>query len=346
MAHSRVVGFELSNERIGSVRLRDTRTGAEVTVEATEVVNAAGAWSGEVAALAGLSLDILYSKGTLVITQNRVTGRVVNRLRKPSNADIIVPGGTVSVLGTTSVRIADLADVAPSVEEVETILDETIALVPAIADTRIMRAYAGVRPLVRQGAAGDDRAVSRDLTLLDHGRDRIANFITITGGKLTTYRSMAEKAADLVCAHLGVTAPCRTHRESLGETSVWTVPGRAPATWLDQGDEADLLLCQCELVPASAVRQIASAMTSRPTLKEIGLRSRIGKGSCQGTFCSLRVLGQLYREGRTESSQGLDDLRSFLTERWKGERAVLFGTQLRQAELKEALHCALFGMEL
>jgi len=47
---------------------------------------------------------MVFSKGTLIITQNRITDRVINRLRKPDSGDILVPGGTVSILGTTSVR--------------------------------------------------------------------------------------------------------------------------------------------------------------------------------------------------------------------------------------------------
>ncbi|MCU0693334.1 MAG: FAD-dependent oxidoreductase, partial [Polyangiaceae bacterium] len=92
LTHTRVVGFEARNRRIEAACLVDTRTGEQHLAHAAWVVNAAGAWSGEVAAMAGLKLCLLFSKGTLVITHNRLTHRVVNRLRKPSNADIIVPG--------------------------------------------------------------------------------------------------------------------------------------------------------------------------------------------------------------------------------------------------------------
>ena len=350
LTHSKVVGFELADGRIETVRVASLRDGQETKVRAEQVVNAAGAWSGHIAGFAGIAIDILFSKGTLLITQKRATQRVVNRLRKPANADIIVPGGTVSVLGTTSIRVDSLDDIAPTVPEVDLIIDEASAMVPSFASARILRAYAGVRPLVRQGGAGsDDRSVSRDLTLLDHREHGVDNFITITGGKLTTYRHMAEKAADLVCEHLGVDEPCRTRIDPLPESCRWTVPGLAPQVWMQQRDPRDLLLCECEMVPQSAVDHIVGTLrdpSRTPALKEIGLRSRVGKGSCQGCFCSLRVLTHLYRTDHVRADDGLDHLKAFVNERWKGEQAVLFGTQLEQAELDEALHCALLGLEL
>lgn len=348
MTQQRVVGFDLHDGRIDTVRVVGRRDGTERRIRAEQVVNAAGAWSGQVAAFAQIPLDILFSKGTLLITQRRLTQRVVNRLRKPANADIIVPGGTVSVLGTTSLRVEALDSIAPTIPEVDTIVDEAAIMVPEVETTRILRAYAGVRPLVRQGAAGDDRAVSRDLSLIDHRHNGVENFITITGGKLTTYRHMAEKAADLVCQHLGVTSPCRTATEPLPESTHFTVPGRSPRRWIDAQDPKDLLLCECEMVPRSAIDQIVATLPSSrtPTLRDVGLRSRVGKGACQGSFCSLRVLTHLYDQEHLATGEGLEHIRNFLSERWKGERPILFGAQIRQAELKEALHCALFGLEL
>lgn len=74
--------------------------------------------------------------------------------------------------------------------------------------TRILRAYSGVRPLVASDDDPSGRSVSRGIVLLDHAqRDGMEGFITITGGKLMTYRLMAEWATDAVCRKLGNTAP-------------------------------------------------------------------------------------------------------------------------------------------
>jgi glycerol-3-phosphate dehydrogenase len=127
------------------------------------------------------------------------------------------------------------------------------------------------------------------------------------------------------------------------------VPGYAPRRWLAAGEHPEPLLCECELVPTSAIDLIARELRARhtePSLQEIGLRSRIGKGSCQGAFCGLRALTQLYERGALERARGLEDLRQFLDERWKGQQGVLWGTQLAQAELTEAVHCGVLGLEL
>ncbi len=83
-----------------------------------------------------------------------------------------------------------------------------------MAKTRILRAYSGVRPLVASDDDPSGRNVSRGIVLLDHAeRDGLDGFITITGGKLMTYRLMAEWATDAVCRKLGNTRPlydCRS----------------------------------------------------------------------------------------------------------------------------------------
>jgi glycerol-3-phosphate dehydrogenase len=244
----------------------------------------------------------------------------------------------------------------PEIHEVNHIIDEGAAMVPALADTRYIRAYCGVRPLIgggSQGGDGDDRAVSRGFALIDHaGRpEKIANLITITGGKLTTYRLMAEKTADRVCQRLGVAAPCRTHTEPLPNTvdARWTEPGLAPNAWLRTQAAGDLLICECEMVPQSVVEEIVASIkqqAGRPGLKAIGLRSRIGKGPCQGTFCSQRLAAHLYDREHLSNHQGVEELRAFLRERWRGQQPLLWDTSLAQAELLEAMHCGLFCLEL
>ena len=78
----------------------------------------------------------------------------------------------------------------------------------------------------------------------------------------------------------------------------------------------------------------------------MGVRSRIGKGACQGTFCSIRISSHLYDTGALNGDQGISDLKSFLNERWRGVRPLLWNESLSQAELQEALHCGMFGLEL
>jgi len=348
---TKVVGFEKSNRKIKATRLKNIITGEELVIEAEQVVNATGAWAAVVAGLAGAAIDIIYSKGSLIVTHNRITDRVVNRLRPSASADILVPGGTVSILGTTSIRIDDLDQIYPTVEEVDDMVGEAVKMIPALETVRYIRAYAGVRPLVGSRSASDDRGVSRSFALIDHSAEGLENFTTISGGKLTTYRLMAEKTADLVCRKLEISRPCTTRREPLGLTqpAKWSQPGLAPSLWLKHHEPEDILLCECEMVPKSAVDAIMDSIheqNGRPDLLAIALRSRIGKGACQGTFCGVRVTSYMYDRGELEPGQSLSDLKKFLARRWKGQHPTLWDKQLVQAELLEALYCGFFGLEL
>ena len=103
------------------------------------------------------------------------------------------------------------------------------------------------------------------------------------------------------------------------------------------------------MVSGSAVDAIYDSLRAAgdvPTLTDIGLRSRVGKGACQGGFCAVRTVAHLYQRGDFRARQGLAEILDFFGERWRGQRAVLWGEQLAQAELAEALHCGLFGEEL
>ena len=349
--NARVAAFDIENRSIRRVRILDENTGKEFTVEPELVVNAAGAWAGQVAAMAGAHIEVLYSMGTLLITQDRLAGRVINRLRKASDADILVPGGTVSVLGTTSVRVDDPDHYRPTVAEADRIIDDARAMIPALEKSRYIRAYAGVRPLVSQGGGGDDRNVSRGFSLIDHSGDQVDNFVTITGGKLTTYRLMAEKTADLVCSKIGVTAPCLTRTEPIpaSDMGMWTEPGKAPRSWVEKRSEDDLVLCECEMVSRSAIDNILDNMQNmhgKSVLKGIGLRSRVGKGPCQGGFCGLRVTGHLYDSGHVAGERGIAELKAFTERRWRGLVPVLWGAPAMQAELQEALYCGTLDLEL
>ena len=348
---TKAIGFERAGSRIVSVRLVDTDTGGERTIEVEHVVNAAGAWAGEVAAMAGASISMLYSKGTLLITHSRITKHVINRLRPPSDADILVPGGVVSILGTTSVRTDALDNLYPTVDEADHIVEEGAAMIPSLESTRYIRAYCGVRPLIGSETVKDGRAVSRDFSLLDHEEEGLENFATITGGKLTTYRLMAEKTADLVCRRLGVFSPCLTRTEPLpcADACRWTESGMAPRQWITRHDPGDHLLCECEMVPESTIDAIIASLKERaaePDLRAIGLRSRAGKGPCQGAYCSFKIAAHMIEAGEMRPDAIIANIKGFLSGRWRGQHAVLWGEQLAQAELAEALHCGVFGLEL
>jgi glycerol-3-phosphate dehydrogenase len=351
LLHHQVTGFDKRGGRIETVHLKDLRQGIDVRVHVDQIVNASGSWAGEVAAMAGAHIDMVYSQGSLIISQMRIGERVINRLRKAADADILVPAGTVSIFGTTAKRIDRPDKCRATTTEIDAMIDDGMAMIPALGTTRFIRAYAGVRPLVRSGGGSDDRAVSRGFSLLGHEEDGLDNFITITGGKLSTFRLMAEKTADLVCQRLGNSNICRTADEPLPASSQarYTEPGFTPKIWFKKKDPSDLLLCECEMVPTSVFNEIAGSLSGegqRPGLREMGQRSRVGKGSCQGSFCSLRMTAHMYDQGMLRDGEGLEELKDFLNERWRGMQPLLWGPAVSQAELQEALHCGLLGLDI
>ncbi|MBW2431068.1 MAG: FAD-dependent oxidoreductase, partial [Deltaproteobacteria bacterium] len=153
MPYTVVKRFEISNRKIQSVRVKDVFTEREQTIEAEQVVNAAGAWVGQVAALANASIEILFSKGSLIVTHSRLAHHLLLRLRPPSDGDALCPGGTVSILGPSSIRLTSPDNIKPTVEEVDHIINQGIPIVPSLKQARYIRAYAGVRPLIAKKKA-------------------------------------------------------------------------------------------------------------------------------------------------------------------------------------------------
>ena len=349
--HTQLLGFEKTGSSIHTAVCRNNRANTQLIVRARQYVNAGGPWAMDIARLAACTdVHLLYSKGTLLVSHERLTHHVINRLRPPGDGDILVPGGTVSVLGTTSIRTDDLENIQPTVAEIDLNIREGSAMLPVLAHARYIRAFSRVRPLLQDTGNTSDRDATRGFALFDHRDQGVDNFCTITGGKLTTFRRMAEKACDLVAARLGNRQPCKTNQVPLpmGESCRWTEPGAAPKYWFMANNSDDMLLCECEMVPQSAIDQIvqcAPGVEQEMTLEAIALRSRAGKGPCQGSFCGIRICSYLYDRGYYQDSTGLRHMRDFFNERFKGQRTVIWGQQAAQMELAEALHCGLLGLD-
>jgi glycerol-3-phosphate dehydrogenase len=209
-------------------RITEARLGGDVakTVEPEHVVNAAGAWAGQVAALAGVDVNMAPSRGVMVSVEYADLGPVLNRCRDPDDGDIVVPHDDEAVLGTTSVPVSDPDDYEKAEWEVEKSIEECAEMLPPVADAPTVREWWGVRPLYAPDEGEEDRrGISRGYFTLDHAEDGVENFTSIVGGKLTTYRQMAEMTADHVCEKLGVAADC--------ETATRPLPGADDADKLD-----------------------------------------------------------------------------------------------------------------
>ena len=130
--YTEVTGFIREGDTIKGVHTRNIQTGEEKDFYAPVTVNAAGIWGHGIAAMAGINVGMFPAKGALLIFAHRINNLVINRCRKPSNADILVPGDTVCIIGTTSSRIPfeECDDVAVTPDEVDLLLSEGSKLSP------------------------------------------------------------------------------------------------------------------------------------------------------------------------------------------------------------------------
>jgi glycerol-3-phosphate dehydrogenase len=344
---SRLVGVGVEDGRVRWIELEDTRTGGRERVGVDLLASAAGYWAGRVAALAGVALEMVPGWGTMVVMNQRLSSRVVNRCRPPGDGDIVVPVGPVSILGTTDTTV-DTDHYEITREEVRGIIGEAMAMMPAVAERRVLRAFAGARPLYDPGhEASASRFLSRSHTVLDHESDGVENFVSIVGGKLTTYRLMAEHTADVICRKLGVSAACRTAVEPLPEARTaprhYHLGQRLTAREEESGGADANLVCECELVGRAMVEEFVAAHGRTP-IDDLLRGTRLGMGPCQGAFCSLRAAGIMERAAPAGESP-LEPLREFLDERMKGSRPILWRDQARQFRLNEIIYREVFDLD-
>lgn len=181
------------------------------TIEPAFVINAAGAWAGQVASMAGLTVSMAPSRGVMVAVEYDDIDPVLNRCRPPDDGDIIVPHEHEVVLGTTSVSVDDPDEYERADWEIDRAVEACSAMVPAVETAPQVRVWWGVRPLYAPDEEGTNRrGISRGFTLVDHATEGVDNVASIVGGKITTYRQMAKATTDLVCERLGVKADCTT----------------------------------------------------------------------------------------------------------------------------------------
>ena len=202
--------FTIDDGRVRAAVL-DGETSDSVAVD--HVVNATGPWADRVAALAGCDLEMRHSKGSMVVLAFPDQEAVVNWCRPKGQADIVVPFRDEVVLGTTDIPVEAARPTAVKPWEVEALRTEIATLVPDLFEAPVERAFAGVRPLYSPETIGttETEHVTRDFFVIDHAdRDAIEGFTSVVGGKFTTHRLMAERAADHVASRLGVDEPSRT----------------------------------------------------------------------------------------------------------------------------------------
>ena len=335
LTHHEVVDIVTHRGRCTAVRARDEFTSEIEEIQGKVIINATGAWGDQIAAMAGQEVQMSLSKGSLIISNHRLANTVLNRLRPAANGDIIVPNETVSLAGTTSIHVDSPENLCVEDSEISEIRSEAAMMLPDFDNIRLVRSYTGVRPLLKvENPSGGDRAITRGFRVVDHGN----GLFSILGGKLTTYRLMAEKLTDAIMDHFGISVPCTTAELPLeGQEALSGYPISKRL------HELENMMCECELVPRSKVKQVIEETGTR-NISDIQHRTRLGMGPCQGGFCTYRALGLMQETGKMNPEEALDALRSFLQRRYKGTRSLLWGNQLREEQLVEGIYLSLLGM--
>jgi glycerol-3-phosphate dehydrogenase len=209
--YTEVTGLNGSAGCVTGVRVVDRMTGRAYAIGADIVVNAAGPWGGSVGRMAGVDVPVRPSPGVLVAMRGRHCNMVISRLHKSSDGDIVVPQRGLSIIGTSSWLAEDPDDLGVPEDHVQRMLTEGTRLLPVLGHTPVRAAWSAARPLVGDRSGGSGRELSRTFKCFDHAVDEgVEGFVTISGGKGTTLRGMAELTANVVCGKLGVEAPCQT----------------------------------------------------------------------------------------------------------------------------------------
>ena len=215
-----VAGLLEEDGRACGVRVEDRLDGRVFEVRADNVVNATGVWADRIKG------EELYAEEEVPrIRPSRGTHITLSAERVPIGAGAIVPAGNRSIfalpwLGRTLVGTTDndydgpVEHVPPDPADVDYLLGACNSFFgESLTPADVTGAYAGVRPLISSGDPKKSVDISRKAELYETS----SGLVTITGGKLTTYRRMAKMAVDRIVERDGREAPCRTHEIPLGQ---------------------------------------------------------------------------------------------------------------------------------
>ncbi len=194
-------------DRVAGASVRDHFTQQLFEVRAKAVVNATGPWTDAISRIESPSSRpaVLGTKGVHVaVPAGRVGNRAAITMLAPADQRVmfVLPGGTHTIIGTTDTETAEHPDqVRATRADVQYLLDGANAYFPEakLTPDDVVCAWAGIRPLIASGNSGDPAGASREHAITIGPRGVIA----VTGGKLTTYRSMSEEVVDRVQQYLG-----------------------------------------------------------------------------------------------------------------------------------------------
>lgn len=334
-----------AERREWEVEARDVLAGATVRVTAQVVVNATGPWADQVRRLAGVDegrRSIRTTKGIHLLLPRITEHAVYIAAKQDERMFFVIPWQRFTLVGTTDTDFhGDLDRLAATRDEVQYLMLETQRVFPSaqMREEDVAYSYAGVRPLsFEEGKSAS--AVSRAHKVVPEGAG--GTFLTITGTKLTCFRSLAEEAVDRVGGLLGRPAACRTHRLALdGSDGEETIEVRLWADVPDLARRSGLLPDQVQTLLETYGRRYPAVLGvagRTPEMKErlcpqnpdiraqlvyaveherterltdfLLRRTGIGNSPCLGKDCCERIagwMGELKGWGRERIDQEIKD---------------------------------------
>ena len=368
MVGTRVVALLREPDGAVSGIVATDASGETRTHEGRVVFNACGPWAPRVAALAGAEVKMRPGKGVHLTLDRRVSNYGVICLAADGRDVFVMPHEQTALIGTTDDDFyGDPDDLRVVEDEVKYLWEAAVRSLPAVAQARVMRAWAGVRPTVWEWGKTED-ALSREHEILDHAKDGAPGLLTMIGGKLASYRIMAEEAVDAVERVLGEEhRACRTHLEPLpGGEGLPDAEELAAAHRLPEPTVARIVyrhgakaveicelmerepalrapVCRCEQVIAA---ELVWSLRNEEAegISELRRRTRLGMGPCQGADCAAAAAALVARERGGGARRAQAETLVMLQERWKGNRPVLGRWGLAQEELSRGIHLASGGL--
>ncbi len=202
--HAEVISFDRKGASITGLEFVDRLTGKKYFARGKLIINSSGPWVDSICDLASPNLEkkIGGTKGSHIVIK-RFNEGPKNAIYVSAKSDgrpfFIVPWQEYYLIGTTDIHFdGDLDKLKISEDEINYLINETNRVFKhkQISRSDILFSYAGVRPLPFVGDK-DPAGITRRHLIFDHKKEGFSNFISIIGGKLTTYRNLSEQAVDL-----------------------------------------------------------------------------------------------------------------------------------------------------
>lgn len=222
--HAELKGFRQEGERISAAVVEDRVSGETLTIRARRVVNAGGVFAGRIEEMAGAStIKIVPAKGVHLTVAREALNLGKHALVLPETEDgrllFLVPWGSRVTIGTTDTGGGDVDRPLANADDIEYLLRHVNRYMRCqLRESDIISAWAGFRPLISSRIS---ESASSKLSRTHAVLDGPGGMVTVVGGKLTTYRRMAEDAVDHIARQRGRRVAHVTERLPLSGAEEW-----------------------------------------------------------------------------------------------------------------------------